>query len=129
MKIDLTKRIKTLQGNFAISPNIDKDELRAEVDLKDGANISANDIPEKFHFTYGDAIEIALSNFTPDNKKQALFANALAGKVLGEDEVELNKDMVSTLKSVLENTTKTKESEDAPLVYWITSPIINELEE
>jgi hypothetical protein len=120
MKLDLATPITNVSGNKILSPTVDRSKF------EEGQEIDPDELPSSDLYTYGDVIEQALTVFKPEDKNEQLLVSALAGKIIGEDEIELNDDLHSRLENVLEEATQNK-NDDMGLRWWITAPLLEEL--
>jgi hypothetical protein len=123
MEIDLTKRIQSLQGNFIMKRSLNRHQILEEYGDDEG-NVDVSTLPEEYHQTWGDIIELAIVNYEPENKQKALHANTLATKIIGSDSAEIKGDLKDSLIKILEQVTY----ENSKIKWWVTTPIISELE-
>jgi hypothetical protein len=123
MKIDLTKRIKTLKGDFLIKSSANSNELIEKYADEEG-QVDINELPKEYHQTYGDTIELALVQYSPKGKAEASHAQVLASKTIGSDSADLNANLRGSLVNVLEDVTY----KQSAIKWWATTPIISELE-
>lgn len=120
MELNLNTPITNVSGNKILNPNVDRSKF------EEGQEIDVDELPSSDLYTYGDVIEQALTVFKPEDKNEQLLVSALAGKIIGEDEIELNDDLRNRLENVLEEATQNKD-DDMGLRWWITAPLLEEL--